>query len=168
MRVTAPPVFGRLHVAPAIRTFLEKWPEVSAEILLNDRYLDFIEHQLDVAVRIGSLPDSGLRARRAGTVQWLTVASPAIWRARANRATLPSSPAGRPLWNPGRWVAQLAISDRGQGAAGAARTAAYCQRHDIQLDAARAGRGIARHILLSGRRGDEAPALVRVRGATNR
>lgn len=163
VRVTAPPVFGRLHVAPAIRTFLEKWPEVSAEILLNDRYLDFIEHRLDVAVRIGSLPDSGLRARRAGTVRWLTVASP-DYLAREGEPRHPAELSSRPTivesWASGPPSWRFPIDGKEQPVRLEPRLIA--NDIDVQLDAARAGRGIARLLSYQAAADLESGALVRV------
>ena len=76
VRVTAPVQFGRRHVAPLITRFLDAYPEVQVELVLNDRNLDLIEEELDVAVRIGPLSDSSLLARRVGEVKRVVVASP--------------------------------------------------------------------------------------------
>ncbi len=76
LRVTAPLVFGRLHVAPVVAGFLALYPEMRVELVLSDRNVDLVEEQIDVAVRIGALPDSTLVARRVGEVRQLVVASP--------------------------------------------------------------------------------------------
>src|SRR3954454_11629716 len=68
LRVAAPLVFGRLHVAPVVTAFLTAQPEVTAELLLSDRNADLLEEGIDVALRIGRLADSGLVARRGGSV----------------------------------------------------------------------------------------------------
>ena len=77
LRITAPVVFGRRHVTPCVVAFQTAHPEVRVEFELADRNLDLIEHGLDVAVRIGSLADSALTARRVGAVRRIVVASPA-------------------------------------------------------------------------------------------
>jgi len=77
LRVTAPLVFGRRHVAPIIGDFLDAHPSMRVELTLSDRNLDLIEHEIDVAVRIGPLTDSSLVARRVGEVGRVLVASPA-------------------------------------------------------------------------------------------
>jgi len=77
LRITAPNVFGRRHVTPAIIGFLDRHPGIQVEIILNDRNMDMIEHGLDIAVRIGPLPDTGMVARRVGEVRRVLVASPA-------------------------------------------------------------------------------------------
>ena len=75
--VTAPLVFGRRHVTPAVTAFLDAHPEVSVDLLLADRNLDLIDDHLDVAVRIGALADSSLIVRKVGEVRRVTVAAPA-------------------------------------------------------------------------------------------
>ncbi|MGU3451950.1 LysR family transcriptional regulator [Methylobacterium sp. 391_Methyba4] len=75
--VTAPTMFGRLHVLPVVISFLAAFPDVSIELMLTDRVTHFFDDQIDVALRIGDLPDSSLIAARLGTVRRVTCASPA-------------------------------------------------------------------------------------------
>jgi DNA-binding transcriptional LysR family regulator len=81
--VTAPTMFGRLHVLPVVITFLKAFPEVSVEIMLTDRVTHFLDDQVDVALRIGNLPDSTMIATRLGAVRRVTCASPLYLAARA-------------------------------------------------------------------------------------
>lgn len=74
--VTAPIMFGRLHVLPVVINFLAAFPEVSVELMLTDRVTHFLDDQIDVALRIGDLPDSSLIATQLGTVRRVTCASP--------------------------------------------------------------------------------------------
>lgn len=74
--VTAPILFGKLHVAPIIHDFLSAYPEVSVRLALSDGVMDLVEAHIDVALRIGNLPDSTLVGRRVGEVRWVTCASP--------------------------------------------------------------------------------------------
>ncbi|HZH26740.1 MAG TPA: LysR family transcriptional regulator [Azospirillaceae bacterium] len=76
LRVTAPLVFGRIHVTPVVATFLDTHPAVRIEFLLSDRNLDLIEEGVDVAVRIGHLAGSGSVVRRVGEVRRVLIASP--------------------------------------------------------------------------------------------
>lgn len=76
MSVTASTSFGRLAVVPLFASFLEANPRVNGSVYLWDRNVNLIEEGLDVAVRIGQLPDSGLYARRLGHVRRVLVASP--------------------------------------------------------------------------------------------
>jgi DNA-binding transcriptional LysR family regulator len=74
--VSAPLLFGRMHVAPVISALLDAHPLVSVDLQLSDRFSSLIDEGVDVAVRIGKLPDSGLVARRLGQTRRLLVASP--------------------------------------------------------------------------------------------
>lgn len=76
LRVTAPVQFGQRFIAPALRAFLDTYPAVKAEALFVDRIVDLIGEGLDVALRIGELPDSSLSATRVGAVRRITVAAP--------------------------------------------------------------------------------------------
>lgn len=74
--VTAPIVFGRLHIVPVVAEFLAQYPEISVNLMLTDRVVHLMEEQCDVAVRIGELPDSSLKAVPVGTVRRVVCASP--------------------------------------------------------------------------------------------
>jgi DNA-binding transcriptional LysR family regulator len=88
LMVTAPIMFGRLHVLPAVTQFLGAYPDVAVGLRLTDRVTHFLDDQVDVALRIGSLPDSSLIATRLGEVRHVVCASPAYL---ASRGT-PQSP----------------------------------------------------------------------------
>jgi DNA-binding transcriptional LysR family regulator len=75
--VAAPIVFGRLHVLPVAAAFLELHPEVDIQLRLGDRNVNLIEEHVDVALRIGALPDSNLIAAPVGSIRRLVCASPA-------------------------------------------------------------------------------------------
>lgn len=74
--VTAPILFGQLNIAPIVHDFLGAYPEVSVRLVLADHVIDLVEARVDVAIRIGPLPDSALVARRAGDIRWVVCASP--------------------------------------------------------------------------------------------
>lgn len=74
--VTAPNVFGRREVAPLLSEFLARHPAVRGELQLVDRMVNLVEEGVDVAVRIGVLEDSSLRARVLGATRRVAVASP--------------------------------------------------------------------------------------------
>lgn len=76
LAVTAPIMFGKLHIAPIVHEFLAAYPDVSVRLILLDGVIDLVEAHVDVALRIGHLPDSTLVARRLGEVRWLFCASP--------------------------------------------------------------------------------------------
>jgi DNA-binding transcriptional LysR family regulator len=77
LTVTAPAVFGRLHIRPLVDLFLDTYPAVQVRLLLLDRVVNLIEEGVDVALRIGQLPDSGLTAVKLGEVRRVICASPA-------------------------------------------------------------------------------------------
>jgi DNA-binding transcriptional LysR family regulator len=74
--VTAPIVFGRLHVLPAINAFLKNYPEIDVRLVLSDRNVDLIDDHIDVAVRIGALAESRMVATRVGAMRRVVCASP--------------------------------------------------------------------------------------------
>jgi len=80
--ITAPIVFGRLHVLPVAIAFLKAYPDINIKIVQTDRLLNLLEEHVDLAVRIGELPDSGLLAIRVGAIRRVTCASPAYFAGR--------------------------------------------------------------------------------------
>lgn len=76
LRVSAPTGFGRLHIAPRLNPFLRAFPEVKLELDLSDDYVDLIAGGFDVVVRIGSLGDSSMVARKLAPNRRLLVATP--------------------------------------------------------------------------------------------
>lgn len=69
-------LFGERFLAPILRDFLAAYPAVTASALFVDRNVNLLEEGLDLALRIGELPDSSLLARRVGSVRPVMVASP--------------------------------------------------------------------------------------------
>ena len=80
--ITAPIVFGRLHVLPITTEFLKAYPEVDVRLVLGDGIVNLLENHVDLAVRIGELPDSSLIAVRVGTIRRVVCASPAYFAQR--------------------------------------------------------------------------------------
>lgn len=76
--ITAPILFGRLHVLPIVTDFLSTFPEIQVRLLLADRNLHLIDDNVDMAVRIGALADSSMIATHVGTMRTVTCASPAL------------------------------------------------------------------------------------------
>lgn len=74
--ITASLAFGRRHVLPVVNEFLALHPDIKVRLGLSDQRLDLASEHVDLAVRIGALPDSGLVARRVGDIRWAVVASP--------------------------------------------------------------------------------------------
>jgi DNA-binding transcriptional LysR family regulator len=76
--LTAPVLFGRLHILPIVAEFLDAYPEIDVRLLLSDRNLHLVEDHVDMAVRIGRLPDSSMVATRVGQVRTVVCASPKL------------------------------------------------------------------------------------------
>jgi DNA-binding transcriptional LysR family regulator len=162
LRITSPVQFGRMHVAPVVMAFLDDYPQMQIEMVLNDRNLDLIDEGLDVAVRIGHQQDSSRVARRLGQVSRVTVASPAYLAQRGE----PLTPAQlvehdtivgtqRPSLREWRFGPQ----ENGERVRLAPRL--LLNEVETQLLAARAGKGIAR--LLSYQVADDLAAGTLVR-----
>jgi DNA-binding transcriptional LysR family regulator len=76
--ITAPIMFGRLHVLPAVADFLATFREINIRLVLTDRNVDLVDDHVDMAVRIGSLPDSSMIATQIGAMRTVTCAGPAL------------------------------------------------------------------------------------------
>lgn len=76
LTVTAPMMFGRLHIVPVVAEFLARYPEIEINLVLTDRVMHLMDEHVDVAVRIGELPDSSLMATNVGKVRRVVCASP--------------------------------------------------------------------------------------------
>jgi DNA-binding transcriptional LysR family regulator len=75
LKLNAPVVFGRMHIAPLLPGFIAQHPEMRVDFTVNDRYVDLLEEGLDLVIRIGELKDSSLIARRLATNRRLLVAT---------------------------------------------------------------------------------------------
>ncbi len=88
LTVSAPTLFGRMHVAPLMGEFLVAHPQVTGELLLADRMVNLVDEGIDLALRIGRLEDSSLIVRKTGETRRVLVASPAY----LTRHGVPSAP----------------------------------------------------------------------------
>jgi len=106
--LTAPLMFGRLHVLPIVTEFLSEHPQITVKLTLADRHVDLIADHVDMAVRIGKLPDSSMVATQVGTMRLVTCANPHLLRGKRlprtpqELAKLPciaiDAPAPAPQW----------------------------------------------------------------------
>ena len=88
LTVTAPVLFGQMHVAPAVTRFVKTYDQVRCKLLLEDRMVNLLEKNIDVAIRIGHLADSSLVAQQVTMIRRVVVASPEYLR----RHGLPKHP----------------------------------------------------------------------------
>jgi DNA-binding transcriptional LysR family regulator len=145
LTITAPIVFGRLHVLPVAIEFLKAYPDIDIRIALADRVVNILEDHVDLAVRIGELPDSSLRARRLGSTRRVVCGSPAYFAARG----APKSPAElrahdcitfEGMMSADAWTFTIGKSD----AAVAIHSRLIVNTAEAAIDAATAGGGITR------------------------
>jgi DNA-binding transcriptional LysR family regulator len=143
--LTAPLLFGRLHLVPLIAAFLATYPDIDVRLALSDRDARLLDDHIDLAVRIGALHDSSMVATRLGAVRWVVCGSPKYFAAHG----FPKKPSdlalqncvtfdflGQPAgWNFGRGKAEVTIPVRARFSVNTAEAA---------LDAAIAGAGVTR------------------------
>jgi len=79
--ITAPEMFGRLHVMPVVEDFLKLHPRTQVRLLLLNRMVDLVGEGVDVAIRLANLPDSSLTARKIGEVHKLVCTAPSYIKA---------------------------------------------------------------------------------------
>ena len=89
LKVTAPTMFGRMHIARHLGRFMASHDKLSVNIQLDDSQLDIVGEGFDLAVRIGELPDSSLVARKLAEVRYVLAATPSY----VERRGMPESPA---------------------------------------------------------------------------
>jgi len=164
LSVTAPVLFGRLHVLPVALGFLEENPAVDLRLLLLDRVVSLVDEGLDVGVRLGRLPDSSLRAIAAGSIGRAAYASPDYLARHGAPATpqhlvdhacigFADGATSLQRWSFGRDDAGFTVGIRPRLAVNTAEAA---------VDAAVAGLGVARVMTYQAAAMEEAGRLVRI------
>jgi DNA-binding transcriptional LysR family regulator len=89
LRICAPVTFGRLHLVPRLGAFLDAHPKLRLELVMDDRAIDLVAENIDVAIRLGILSDSSLKARKLAQTDRHVLASPTYLA----RKGIPSNPA---------------------------------------------------------------------------
>ncbi|MCQ8897695.1 LysR family transcriptional regulator [Limnobacter humi] len=143
--VTAPALFGRLHVMPVVVDFLKQHPAVQVVSLFQDNVLSLVDEGVDVAIRIGPLPDSRMVATPLGQVRKVLVASPEYFKAHG----LPSTPQALEQHS---LIAPMQVNPVQEWQFGAGPRATVvrvaprlvCSTNDSAIEAAQRGLGIAR------------------------
>lgn len=143
--ITAPLVFGRMHVLPIVIEFLKAYPEIDIRMVLADRVVNLFEERVDLAVRIGGLPDSSLVATRVGAIRQVVCASPEYFSERGT-PTRPADLAAHEcitfdgLASADAWT----FAKRKAGASVAIRSRLVVTTAEAAIEAAMAGLGITR------------------------
>ncbi|SNT06407.1 LysR family transcriptional regulator [Pseudomonas segetis] len=96
LAVTASVMFGELYLIPLVNAYLEQHPQVTINALLVDRLVNMVEEGIDVAIRIGQLPDTSLRAVKVGQIRPVVCAAPDFLD-RVGRPTLPKDVLSMPI-----------------------------------------------------------------------
>ena len=145
LKLNAPMSFGFLHLGPAIPAFHARYPQITVDAAMNDRFVDLVEEGYDVAIRIGALRDSSLVARRLAPCRAVLCASP-DYLERRGRPARPEDLAGHDCLlyannaNPREWSLQ---GPRGRQTV-AVDGPLIANNGDVLCGAALAGMGIAR------------------------
>lgn len=139
LKLNLPPAFARHHILPVLNVFLARYPQIKLELVLDNAQVNLIHAGVDLAIRIGALPDSTLKARKICAGKYLLAASPGFCAQHAAPST-PADLAGLP--------AILSTHDVAFEAGGEVLPLVYgdCIRIndlDAQLLAARQGLGFA-------------------------
>jgi DNA-binding transcriptional LysR family regulator len=145
--VTAPVVFGRLHVLPVVTDFLAAFPAIGVRLALSDRNVDLVDDHVDLAVRIGALPDSSMIAMRVGAVRRVVCGSPAYFAGHGEPKT-PADLAGLACITFDVLSSATAWDFAAPGGAGvqtvAVRSRLSVNTAEAAIDAAAAGAGVTR------------------------
>ena len=145
LTVTAPIVLGQMHVLPIVIEFLKAYPEIDIRMVLADRVVNLFEERVDLAVRIGELPDSSLVATRVGAIRRVVCASPAYFAAHGTPKR-PADLAARGcitfdgLGSPDSWTFKKRKAD----ASVSIRSRLVVSTAEAAIEAAIAGLGITR------------------------
>ena len=143
--ITAPVVFGRLHVLPVVVEFLKAYAEIDVRLVLADRVVNLQEDHVDLAVRIGALPDSSLVATRVGAIGQVVCGSPGYFAER-DTPTAPADLAAHDCITFGGLMASDVWTFAGgkSDIAVTVRSRLVVNTAEAAIDAAAAGLGITR------------------------
>jgi DNA-binding transcriptional LysR family regulator len=145
--LTAPIAFGRIHVIPIVNAFLRTYPAINVRLLLADQNVSLIEDHIDIAVRIGALPDSSMIATGVGHVRRVVCASPS-YLAEHGTPKKPEDLAEMPCVTFAGAVPGMAWVFPAHGAARALSVRTKCRLHvntaEAAIDAAADGIGVTR------------------------
>lgn len=144
LTITAPVMFGSLHVAPMLLDFLARYPEVHGRLLLLDRIVHLIEEGVDVAIRIGHLPDSTLRAVRVGYVRRVLCASPGYLEAHGAPKRVEELSQHRLITSGNAWLNPYWRFGREEAVQLPIKPALICNMVQVAIEAAAQGWGITR------------------------
>ncbi len=145
MVITAPIVFGRLHILPIVTDFLQTYPETDVKLVLADRLMHLADDHIDLALRIATLPDSSDVAAKVGTIRRVVCASP-DYLERRGRPQIPADLADHDVVTFSALPQSEAWTFGKEAVAGSAtpRSRLIVNTAEAAIDAAIAGVGLTR------------------------
>ena len=124
LRVSTAVCFGRIHIVPHLSAFLAEHPDLDVELILDDRKIDLVDEGIDVALRMGSLPDSNMTTRKIAVARRRVIATPAYLRRHGvplapgdllnHQAVIYTRDGGGVSWTFRRGTADIAVDLRGR------------------------------------------------------
>ncbi len=124
LRISAAVTFARLHVVPRLPQFLAEHPDVDVEVVLDDRNINLVDEGIDIALRMGTLTDQALTARRIGQSRRLVVGSPSYFAKSgvpmtpeelgAHRSVIYDRAGGGALWTFRRGTEEISVTLKGR------------------------------------------------------
>lgn len=144
LTVTASVLFGQIYVLPIMMAYLDLYPDVAGRLLFLDRVTNLVDEGIDVAIRIGQLPDSSYSAIRVGSVRRVICGSPDYFA----RHGVPRAPADlvqhRLIAATGAWTSLEWRFGQDHRQIVHVRPALFCNANEGAIRAARAGWGLTR------------------------
>lgn len=142
--VTGPAMFGQMHILPIMLEYLDRYPSVTGRSVFEDRVVNLIEEGMDVAVRIGHLPVSGLTAIKVGSVRRVICGAPSYFE----KYGVPQVPADlashRIIATTGAWVSLEWHFGREKKTSTTVRPRLLCNSNEAAISAAEQGWGLTR------------------------
>lgn len=142
LKISLPPAFARHHILPLVGEFIERYPDITLDLCIEESKVDLIATGIDLAIRIGTLADSNLKARKLAEVKTLLCVSPEF----AARYPRPDSPDQLPvdMMIIGRqWPEALIWANGNEQASSPVGAVLWINDLDAQLIAASSGLGMA-------------------------
>ncbi|WP_017480272.1 LysR family transcriptional regulator [Pseudomonas sp. PAMC 26793] len=142
LKLNLPPAFARHHILPTLNAFLARYPQIKLELVLDDSHVNLIHAGADLAIRIGTLADSTLKARKICDERYRLVASPAFCR-EYPAPSAPSELAALPVILGRDIAADIAFANGHEVSPLVHKDAIRINDLDAQLIAAQQGLGFA-------------------------
>lgn len=144
LTVTASVLFGQIYIMPIVTDFLSEYPDVTGRLLFLDRVTNLVDEGIDVAIRIGQLPDSSYSAIKVGTVRRVICGAPEYFE----REGAPREPADllkhRIVAATSAWTSlEWRFGDQHKTSVHV-RPAIFCNSNEGSISAARSGWGLTR------------------------